>query len=112
MALGFLDRLEKDLEAPIEARGFGTGWFSGFFALVLAIAGLSFVVALRWPDFASMPELRTVLRSGSFRVAVHAIQTFTKVIGHHVEFTETLLRPAGETTGFTFGRLVMLAKFV
>jgi len=46
------------------------------------------------------------------RVAVDAIQTFTKVIGHHVEFTETLLRPAGETTGFTFGRLVMLAKFV
>jgi len=43
------------------------------------------------------------------RVAVHAIQTFTKVIGHHVEFTETLLRPAGAGT---FGRLVMLAKFV
>ena len=46
------------------------------------------------------------------RVAVHAIQTFTKVIGHHVEFTETLLRPAGERTSFGFGRLVMLAKFV
>jgi lysine-N-methylase len=46
------------------------------------------------------------------RVAVHAIQTFTKAIGHHVEFTETLLRPAGATAGFTFGRVVMLAKFV
>jgi lysine-N-methylase len=46
------------------------------------------------------------------RVAVHAIQTFTKVIGHHVEFTETLLRPAGERTAFGFGRVVMLAKFV
>jgi lysine-N-methylase len=46
------------------------------------------------------------------RVAVHAIQTFTKAIGHHVEFTETLLRPAGERTGFGFGRVVMLAKFV
>jgi lysine-N-methylase len=46
------------------------------------------------------------------RVAVHAIQTFTKVIGHHVEFTEALLRPAGASTPFTFGRLVMLAKFV
>jgi len=46
------------------------------------------------------------------RVAVHAIQTFTKVIGHHVEFTETLLRPAGERTSFGFGRVVMLAKFV
>ena len=46
------------------------------------------------------------------RVAVHAIQTFTKVIGHHVEFTETLLRPQGERTAFGFGRVVMLAKFV
>jgi lysine-N-methylase len=46
------------------------------------------------------------------RVAVHAIQTFTKIIGHHVEFTETLLRPAGERTAFGFGRVVMLAKFV
>lgn len=44
--------------------------------------------------------------------AVHAIQTFTKAIGHHLEFTETLLRPAGAATRFTFGRLVMLAKFV
>jgi lysine-N-methylase len=46
------------------------------------------------------------------RVAVHAIQTFTKVIGHHVEFTEALLSPAGAPKRFTFGRLVMLAKFV
>src|SRR5688572_26108214 len=73
MMQGFLGRLARDLEAPIEARGFGTGWFSGFFALVLAIAGLSFVVALRWPEWASMPELRAVLESGGVRVAVHAI---------------------------------------
>jgi len=46
------------------------------------------------------------------RVAVHAIQTFTKMIGHHVEFTDALLRPAGVSTRFTFGRLVLLAKFV
>ena len=43
MIQGFFGRLARDLEAPIEARGFGTGWFSGFFALVLAIAGLSSV---------------------------------------------------------------------
>src|SRR6478735_1340947 len=73
MIEGFLGRLGRDLEAPIEARGFGTGWFSGFFALVLAIAGLSFVVALRCPDWTSMPELRDALGSGTFRVAVHLI---------------------------------------
>ena len=73
MIQGFFGRLARDLEAPIEARGFGTGWFSGFFALVLAIAGLSFVVALRWPEWASMPELQAMLGSSSFRVAVHGI---------------------------------------
>jgi sterol desaturase/sphingolipid hydroxylase (fatty acid hydroxylase superfamily) len=73
MILGFFARLGRDLEAPIEARGFGTGWFSGFFALVLAIAGLLFVVALRWPAWASMPELQAVLGTPGFRVAVHVI---------------------------------------
>jgi sterol desaturase/sphingolipid hydroxylase (fatty acid hydroxylase superfamily) len=73
MVRGFVDRLARDLEAPIEARGLGTGWFSGFFALVLAIAGLSFVVAMRWPEWASMPELRATLGSAGFRLAVHAI---------------------------------------
>ena len=46
------------------------------------------------------------------RVAIHAIQTFTKAIGHHVEYTEMLLRPPAGSAGFSFGRLVMLAKFV
>jgi sterol desaturase/sphingolipid hydroxylase (fatty acid hydroxylase superfamily) len=73
MAQGFLGRLANDLEAPIEARGFGTGWFAGFFAIVLAFVGLSFVAALRWPVWASMPELQAVLHSAGFRVAVHAI---------------------------------------
>ena len=46
MKRNFIARLARDLEAPIEARGFGTGWFSGFFALVLATAGLSGGLAL------------------------------------------------------------------
>ena len=31
---GFLSRLQRDLESPIEVRGFGSGWFSGFFAII------------------------------------------------------------------------------
>lgn len=67
----FLKRLLHDLEAPIEARGFGTGWFSGFFALVLAIAGLCFVAALRFPSYFSMPELEMLRDNASFRLVVH-----------------------------------------
>src|SRR5436190_1859307 len=89
MIQGYLDRLARDLEAPIEARGFGTGWFSGFFALVLAIAGLSFVVALRWPEWTSLPELRGVLQSGGFRLAVHAIL----LAAYGLALLSLLLRP-------------------
>jgi sterol desaturase/sphingolipid hydroxylase (fatty acid hydroxylase superfamily) len=67
----FLDRLMRDLEAPIEARGFGTGWFSGFFALVMAIFGLCAVAALRWPSWAGMPEMDVLRDNSGFRVAVH-----------------------------------------
>jgi sterol desaturase/sphingolipid hydroxylase (fatty acid hydroxylase superfamily) len=70
---GFIDRLERDLTAPIAVRGFGSGWFSGFFALLMACAGLCLVVALRWPDWFSTPELAPVLASRSFRVGVHLL---------------------------------------
>lgn len=69
----FLQRLAKDLEAPIEARGFGTGWFSGFFALLLAFVGLSFVAALRWPGWFSMPELDLLRQWSSFRGLIHLV---------------------------------------
>ena len=68
---GFWKQLGHDLEAPIEARGFGTGWFSGFFGLLLAGVGLSFVAALRWPEWFAMPELAALRDWGSFRLVVH-----------------------------------------
>ena len=56
MQAGFLKQLQRDLEAPIEVRRLGTGWFSGFFAIVLATVGLCFVAALRWPAMFAMPD--------------------------------------------------------
>ena len=85
----FLKQLGHDLEAPIEARGFGTGWFSGFFALILAIAGLCFVAALRWPEWAGMPELEAARLSGAFRVVVHAVL----LLAYALALLSLLLRP-------------------
>lgn len=84
-----LKRLVRDLEAPIEARGFGTGWFSGFFALLLAFAGLSFVAALRWPGWLATPELAPVLASSVFRIVVHA----TLLGAYALALLSLLLRP-------------------
>lgn len=70
---GFIDRLERDLAAPIAVRGFGSGWFAGFFALLMAGAAVCLVAALRWPDWFSTPELAGVMASRSLRVAIHLL---------------------------------------
>lgn len=70
---GWIERLERDLSAPIAVRGFGSGWFAGFFGLLLALAGLCLVVSLRWPEWFATPELAALTQWRSFRVAVHLI---------------------------------------
>jgi sterol desaturase/sphingolipid hydroxylase (fatty acid hydroxylase superfamily) len=85
----FLDGLIRDLEAPIEARGFGTGWFAGFFALVLAIAGLCFVAALNWPGQFALPQLAALRGWPGFRLAVHG----TLLAAYALALLSLLLRP-------------------
>lgn len=47
------------------------------------------------------------------RIVVEAVQTFTKAIGHHPDYLDAALhRGASQGGGFTFGQLVLLAKFV
>jgi len=69
----WLKRLEQDLQAPLAVRGFGSGWFAGFFGLLLAIAGLCLVVSMRWPEWFATPELAAMMRWGSFRIVVHVV---------------------------------------
>lgn len=85
----FFERLAQDLEAPIEARGFGTGWFSGFFGIVLAVAGLCFVAALRWPWLFAMPELEVLRDRSDFRLAVHLVL----LTAYALALLSLLLRP-------------------
>ena len=52
MAKGdYLKNLMHDLESHTEVRRFGSGWLSGFFGLLFAIAGFFMVIALRFPDW-------------------------------------------------------------
>jgi sterol desaturase/sphingolipid hydroxylase (fatty acid hydroxylase superfamily) len=69
----FFRNLERDLQAPIEVRGFGSGWFSGFFGLLFAISGFGMVVALRYPYLFATPQLQTLKDWPEFRVAVHLV---------------------------------------
>lgn len=69
----WFDSLERDLQSPLAVRRLGSGWFSGFFALLLSLTGLCLVMALRWPDWFSTPELAALHAWGGLRPLVHAL---------------------------------------
>ena len=105
--MNFIERLERDLAAPIAVRGFGSGWFSGFFALLMACAGLCLVAALRWPDWFATPELAGVLASSTGRVVVHLL-----LIGAYaLALLSLLLRPR-KAIGFTALGVALLASLL
>lgn len=89
MAKSFFERLEDDLEAPIETRGFGSGWFSGFFGLLFAICGFGMVIALRYPGWLSMPELQVLKDWPEFRLGVHVML----LMSYGLSLLSLLLRP-------------------
>lgn len=86
---GWFEALERDLQSPVAVRRFGSGWFAGFFALVLAIAGLCLVMALRWPGWFSMPELAPVYAWGGLRALVHGLL----IAAYALALLSLLLRP-------------------
>ncbi len=91
-----LGPLTRDLQAPLEQRRFGSGWFAGFFALLLAAAGLGMVLALRWPGWFGVPELGKLRDLPGFRVGVHA----TLLASYALALLSLLLRPQ-KAIGFT-----------
>ncbi len=88
-ALPFLRKFMRDLESPRQVRRFGSGWLSGFFALLFAIAGLIMVIALRFPDWFATPELEIVKQWTGFRGAVHVIL----LASYALSLLSLLLRP-------------------
>ena len=104
---GILDRLEHDLQAPIESRGFGSGWFAGFFALVMAIAGFGMVMTLRFPEWFATPELAAIKDWTSFRSVVHII-----LLGSYaLALLSLLLRPR-KALGFSALAIGLAATFL
>lgn len=84
-----LNTLMRDLESPTQVRRFGSGWLSGFFGLLLAIAGLGLVIALRWPALFATPQLLAVEASAAFRPIVHIVL----LCAYALALLSLLLRP-------------------
>ncbi len=72
MARNWIANLKRDLESPREVRRFGSGWFAGFFSIVMAVVALCLVAALRWPELLATPELAPVYAWSGLRVVIHA----------------------------------------
>src|SRR6476661_7753854 len=64
-------RLRADLESPQELRQLGTGWLSGTAAVIFSIAGLFFVLCLRYPALLTVPQARPLYESPWFRLVLH-----------------------------------------
>jgi sterol desaturase/sphingolipid hydroxylase (fatty acid hydroxylase superfamily) len=107
MAQSFFKNLTRDLEAPIEARGFGTGWFSGFFGILLALVGLAFVAALRWPGWFAMPELEVIRTWAGFRPLIHIVL----LSAYALALLSLLLRPS-KALGFTALAVALTASIL
>ena len=63
-------KIVTELETPRADRPFGTGWIAGTMGLAAAIAGLALVLALKFPDIFTTPELQRVTFSPWFRFVV------------------------------------------
>ncbi|MGY6552026.1 MAG: sterol desaturase family protein [Erythrobacter sp.] len=86
---GYARKLMRDLEAPVQARRFGSGWFAGFFALLFAISGFAMVIALRFPAVLTTPELQIIRDWAGFRPAIHALL----LASYALALLSVLLRP-------------------
>ncbi len=82
-------KLMRDLESPVEARRFGSGWLAGFFAILFAVSGFALVIALRYPDWFATPELELLKAWGGFRGVVHALL----LASYALALLSLLLRP-------------------
>ena len=66
-------KVRADLECPPERRTFGSGWLSGVAALTASVAGLFFVLCLRYPSLLTVPPLRDYYQTVAFRLGLHSL---------------------------------------
>ena len=99
--------LRNELEAPREARPFGSGWLSGTLALLAGLAGLFLVVALRHPTLFTLPELGAIRQQPLFTPAVYVIL----LAAYLLAAISLLLRPE-KILGITAMAVTLLASII
>lgn len=98
------EEVRSDLESPPELRRVGTGWLSGVAGLTCALAGLAFVLCLRWPDVLTVPPIRPYYGQPAFRLGLH----FLLIAAFALSCVSLVLR-ANKVLGFVGVTVVLLA---
>ena len=104
MASKIRRELRKDLESPAETRRFGAGWLSGVAGLIAGLAGLFFVLCLRFPGYLTMPAVRDFYDHPLFRLSLHLL-----LIGAFLSSIVSLSLRSNKILGFTAVTTTLLA---
>jgi len=97
-------RVRADLESPAPLRRPGTGWLSGVAALALSLAGVFFVLCLRYPSVLTVPQLRGAYDHPAFRLGLHLLL----IAAFGLSVISLVLR-ANKVLGFAALTLTLLA---
>jgi sterol desaturase/sphingolipid hydroxylase (fatty acid hydroxylase superfamily) len=100
-------KVRADLESPPELRRVGTGWLSGAGGLAAALAGLFFVLCLRYPSLLTVPQVRVAYDQPWFRLALHLLL----VAAFALSVVSLVLR-ANKVLGFTALSITLLASIL
>jgi lysine-N-methylase len=80
------------------------------YKMLVQLAAIRFLT-IAHPEDAALLAAPSADRAVLDRVVVHVVQTFTKAIGHQVAYLDVAFNAARDSGGFSFGRLLVLAKF-
>ena len=106
-SMKFLRKVRSELEAPREARPFGSGWISGSIGLLAGIVGLLMVIVLRNPSLTSVPQLAAAYQQVPFRLAIY----FVLVAGFVLAALSLVLRK-DKTLGGAAMAVTLLATMI
>lgn len=102
-----VQKLLKELEAPVEARRFGTGWISGVIAVILGFVTLVSTICMLFPDIFTTPQLRSAYASIPVQLLVQGVM----LLAFFLALLSLGLR-AARTLGFSAIVFVLAANFI